>query len=163
MQVWLSKSGVTDQNCLCFWHSWIPSRFGPLGNVGVAVCLAGSEQGHWIRMKCLWLNSGLALTGVYFLHVTSCLNSQSHWRSRQYRKFTLKSNPADQSWHMTLSCFKRDIQTSKTATWGWQILHKTYTRSSFWRETKQHQHLCLGGESQPMFLLQGDWITLSKC
>lgn len=135
MQVWLSRSRVTDQNCLCFWHSWLPSRFGPLGNAGIAVCLAGSEQGHWVRMKCLWLNSGLVLTGVYFLHVTSCLNSWSQWRSRQYRKCTLKSNPADQSWHMTLSCPKRDIQTSKTATWGWQIWHKTYTRWSFWRET----------------------------
>lgn len=25
--------------------------FGPLGNAGVPICLAGSEQGYWIRMK----------------------------------------------------------------------------------------------------------------
>ena len=62
MQVWPSRSRATGQSCLCFWHSWLPSRFGPLGNAGVAIRLAGSERGHWIRTKRVWLNRGLVFT-----------------------------------------------------------------------------------------------------
>lgn len=71
MQAWSSRSRATGWSCLCFWHSWLPSRFGPLGNAGIAICLAGSEQGHWIRVMWLWQ----LRTSAYFLQVTSCLNS----------------------------------------------------------------------------------------